>query len=94
MNNVITLEFDRTLNGLAGYDFGVETYHNQVEGKIDLTKKVSIKFPDNIQMIASSFTQGFFEKIVEEIGISGIEQNVEIIAAKEEMKENIIKNLM
>lgn len=94
MNNRIELKFDKTLTGLAGYDFGAETYSRQVEGKISYDNKITIVFPDNIQRIASSFIQGFFEKIVENIGIVGVEKNIDIKSSKKDMKETIIQNLM
>ena len=94
MNNRIELKFDKTLTGLAGYDFGAETYSIQVEGKISYDNKITIVFPDNIQRIASSFIQGFFEKIVENIGIVGVEKNIDIKSSKKDMKETIIQNLM
>lgn len=94
MDNVIILKFDKTLTGLAGYDFGTETFEEQVEGKIDYMRKIEIVFPDNIERIASSFIQGFFEKFIEKIGVSGIEQQIDIKSSKKDMKETIIKNLM
>lgn len=94
MDNVIILKFDKTLTGLAGYDFGTETFEEQVEGKIDYMRKIEIVFPDNIERIASSFIQGFFEKFIEKIGVSGIERQIDIKSSKKDMKETIIKNLM
>lgn len=94
MSNKFELKFEKSLSGLAGYDFGAETYKEQVQGTIDFGQKISFVFPDNIQRIASSFIQGFFEEIVENIGITGIEENVQIISSKSDMKEIIINNLV
>lgn len=94
MNNGVDLKFDKSLCGLAGYDFGVKTYEEQVKNKIIPSQKFTIRFPDNIQRIASSFIQGFFSKLVQDIGVSGIEKNLEIESAKRDMKETIIKNLL
>ncbi|MBS6195468.1 MAG: hypothetical protein KH828_07810 [Clostridiales bacterium] len=94
MDNVIILKFEKSLSGLAGYDFGMETYNKQVEGKIDFSKKATLIFPDNIQRIASSFVQGFFEKIIQQIGISGIRDSIIIESSRANMKEKIVNNLM
>ena len=94
MDNIIKLKFEKSLEGLAGYEFGMETYKNQVENRINFDQKITIVLPDNIQRIASSFIQGFFENIVQHIGVSGVEKNIEIISTKEELKKIIISNLL
>ena len=43
-------------------------------------------FAERIDRIASSFIQGFFQKFVETIGISGIEEKVEIDSSIENLK--------
>lgn len=92
MNN-IKLEFEKSLSGLAGYDFGVEIYNSQVGNKIDFNNNTEIVFPNNIKRIASSFIQGFFAEIVKNIGITGIEEKIEFISQKENMKKTILDNL-
>lgn len=94
MDNKIFLSFEKSLSGLAGFDFGMETYQKQVYGKVDFNKKITLVFPDNIKRIASSFIQGFFEDFIRHIGLSGIEENLEIQSAKPDMKETIITNLL
>jgi hypothetical protein len=94
VDNIIKLKFEKSLEGLAGYEFGMETYKNQVENRINFDQKITIVFPDNIQRIASSFIQGFFENIVQHIGVSGVEKNIEINSTKEELKKIIISNLL
>lgn len=94
MENVIYLQFDKILTGLAGYDYGLETYNNQVAEKIDFGNKITIVFPDTIQRIASSFIQGFFANFVRQIGISGIENNITIRLGQKDIKEKIINNLL
>ncbi len=94
MENKIELSFDKRLSGLAGYQYGVNEYKRQVEGKINFEQDIVLIFPDNIVRIASSFIQGFFGEIVKRIGISGIEDNVEILSVRKDMKEVIIKNLL
>lgn len=94
MDNVIRLRFEKSLEGLAGYDFGLETYNTQVDNAVNFEQKVTIVFPDNIHRIASSFIQGFFEQIVQQIGVSGVETNIEIDSSRKDMKDIIIKNLL
>ena len=94
MNNKVILLFEKSLAGLAGYDFGAKTFQEQVKGKIDYNKDFEIVFPDNIERVASSFVQGFFEEIVQNIGITGVEEKVKISSSKDNMKQIIIKNLI
>lgn len=94
MDQSIRLKFDKTLTGLAGYQFGASTYRTQVQDKICFENNITIEFPENIQRIASSFIQGFFEDIMNHIGIEGIEKKVTIISSRADMKKNIIQNLL
>ena len=40
MDNVIRLEFEKSLSGLAGYDFGLAVYYEQIEKKVNLEGKI------------------------------------------------------
>ncbi len=94
MKNIIELQIDKALTGLAGYDYGKKVYDEQVKCNIDFTKAITVIFPDNIQRIASSFVQGFFEDFVKQIGLSGIENNVTIKASSEKLICSIMNNLL
>lgn len=94
MKNEIVLEFDKVISGLAGYDYGKEVFELQVKDKIDYNDKIIIVFPETIQRVASSFVQGFFEEIVEKVGIYGVENNIEIRSSKPDMKQIIVNNLV
>ena len=94
MNNRIEIKVDKAITGLAGYDYGKKVFIEQAADKIDFNNKIIIVFPENIQRMASSFIQGFFEEIVKNIGISGIEANVEIQSGNEKLKNIILDNLI
>lgn len=94
MNNTFELEFGNTITKLAGNDFGCEIYNTQVRDYIDFTQDITIIFPNRIDSIASSFVQGFFDEIVANIGISGIENMVEIISSIPNVKKIVIDNLL
>ena len=94
MNNIVEIEVDKSITGLAGYDYGKKIYTEQVKNKIDLQQNFVIVFPDNIQRMASSFIQGFFEEIVGEIGILGVERQLEVRSSNINFKEIIVKNLI
>lgn len=93
MDNKIVLSFDKTITRLAGHEYGKREYNAQCQGKIDFNKKITIEFPDNIEKLASSFVQGFFEEFVQNIGLEGIENNVNIIS-RNDIKEQILNNLI
>lgn len=94
MSNRIEIKVDKAITGLAGYDYGKKIFMEQAADKIDFNDKIIIVFPENIQRMASSFIQGFFEEIVKNIGISGIEANVEIQSGNEKLKNIILDNLI
>ena len=90
----IALVFDKTETGLAGNPYGKSVYKKQVKDRYtDFSKKLEIVFPDNIEQVASSFVQGFFSELVDEIGYEGIEQNVSIKAKDETLADTILKRL-
>ncbi len=92
MANQVTLCFDSTLTRLAGYSYGKTIYETQVKGRLDLSKKAYLVFPQTIIKAASSFVQGFFENIIAEIGIDAIGDSLELIC-NNELKESIMKSL-
>lgn len=79
MNNEFTLTFpDKTLTKLTGNKYGRSIFCSQIKESISYTEKIIFIFPDYIDNIGSSFIQGFFDEIVKNIGISGVEKLVEI----------------
>ena len=91
--NKIALSFSKSLSNLAGYEFGLSTFKEQVKGNIDLRKEFFIEFPPEIKGVASSFVQGFFEEIVEEIGLLATEQRAKIISLNSNIQENLLRKL-
>lgn len=92
--NKIVLKFDKTAILLAGRDYGIKIYNEQVKDKIDFKNQIILVFPDNIQSMASSFIQGFFLGFVENIGIVGIEEKVTIEDNGKNFKKLVIDNLI
>lgn len=91
--NTINLMFDKSETRLAGFPYGEAVFKSQVEDKINYSEEINIIFPDNIEKIASSFIQGFFSKIIQNIGYTGFEKNVHIHCSSEELKQYIRKNI-
>lgn len=81
--NMIYLNFDSTLRGLAGYQFGAETYLKQVKNKLSKDSINVLFFPETIDKVAISFVQGFWGRIIQDncnldkITIKGNEKFVE-----------------
>lgn len=94
-NNEFKLTFsDKTLSNLTGNKYGRSTFNSQVKNSISYDKPIVIVFPDYIDNIGSSFIQGFFDEIVGQIGLSGIENMVEIRSNTiENIKSYILKKL-
>mgnify|MGYP004515545431 FL=1 len=93
MDNSIVLEFDKSIPNLAGYEYGVSIYEEQIKGKLDISKNFEIAFPDYIEMIASSFVQGLFSDIVNQIGLANTESRLTIKAATLDIAESIKRKL-
>lgn len=94
MENYFVLELDKMVTKLAGNPLGREIYNTQVKGKVDFTKNIIIEFPDRIDTIASSFIQGFFEDMLKNLGVMGIEKKVEVKSNIRDLKEIIMDNLI
>lgn len=93
MENKIELVFDKATTRLAGNPYGRAVYNEQIAGKIDYEKMNVIYFPDNIEKVASSFTQGLFAEIIENVGYSGVNDTVIIKAKNEELEKTIYEDL-
>lgn len=93
MEQKITLIFKKDLTKLAGNPFGQKTYEEQVKGKVDLTQKINFIIPSAIDRVASSFIQGFFSEIVDEIGIVGIEELIDFESSIPDFKDFVLENL-
>ena len=85
-DNIIRLQFDKSLSCLAGNPYGKSVYDDQVKGKLDFKCKNIIEFPSYIDDIAISFIQGFFKNIVMD--------NVEIRVSSEDLRKKILDNVL
>ena len=88
MENKAILTFDANVIGLAGYEYGKQIYDLQVRDKIDISQEFYIEIPSNIQFAASSFVQGFFSQIIDQIGLTQTEERAIIISENEKIKNN------
>ena len=93
MEQTIKLIFKGDLTKLAGNAFGKNTYETQVKDVIDFNKSIVFEFPMQIDRIASSFVQGFFDEIINEIGVDGVEQQITYISSIPDLKGFVLENL-
>lgn len=92
--NVFKLEISDNYSNLVGYKYGSRIFKKQVKSHIDYNKKITIIFPPFICNISTTFIQGFFENFVCNLGISGINKYVDVIATGiPNVKVLIIKKL-
>lgn len=94
MENNFVLEFDKTITKLAGNSLGKRVFKEQVLKNINYKSDITITIPERIDTVASAFIQGFFEDIVSNIGIKGVENKVIIISSIPNIKDLIIQNLL
>ena len=93
MEQTIKLVFKNDLTKLAGNAFGKNTYETQVKEVIDFNASITFEIPAQIDRIASSFVQGFFDEIVKEIGVDGIEKQIDYISSIADLKYFVLDNL-
>ena len=93
-SNKFELDFNKSLTKLSGFDLGKDMFDKQIKDKVKYNDgNIEVIIPDRVDLIGSSFIQGFFEDMVNNIGISGIEKKVIIKSAIPNIKEIIIDNL-
>lgn len=91
MDNTFLIDIaDKSVTKLSGNTLGRSIYDEQVKEKIEFNGKMTFIFPERIDMLGSSFIQGFFYDIVGKIGIQGVEERVEVVAQNIENINNIV----
>lgn len=94
-NNTVKLNFDKSVTRLAGYEFGVKTYEDQINGKINFNElPITIEFPEQIVRVASSFVQGFFKTLTEKFGYNLIGNEVILKSRHQSLIDSIESNLL
>ncbi|CCY66763.1 putative uncharacterized protein [Clostridium sp. CAG:678] len=94
-NNTVKLQFDKAVTRLAGYEFGVKTYEDQINGKINFNElPITIEFPEQIVRVASSFAQGFFKALTEKFGYNLIGKEIILKSENQSLIDSIINNLL
>ncbi len=93
MTNGVTLVFKKDIVCLAGYDYGKLIYDTQVNSKIDFGHDFYITIPDDIELIFSSFIQGFLCDIINSIGVSSTKKRIHIISKNPQIEQFFLKEL-
>lgn len=89
MNNWFELNFDKSMTCIAGFEYGEEVFNTQIKGSISYSDNITVVFPDRIVRVASSFVQGLFKEIIDNIGYEGVDRQVTIISGSERLTEQI-----
>lgn len=90
---MIKLKFDKKDSGLAGGDYGAEIFNSQVKNEIDHNEEVTIEFPENIRIVASSFIQGFFSELIESEGFDYIMEHFTLVTGSKELDKKLIERI-
>ena len=89
----IELKLDRSLIALAGNPFGRKVFEEQVKSCLDTDTDYCIVFPKNVEMVGSSFVQGFFNYWLQTIGLDGILKHIKVEASSPDLVSTIYANL-
>ncbi len=90
---LINLDFPQTLTRLTLNSYGREIFKEQVADKIDYEQLNIIHFPDRIIRISSSFVQGFFTEIVNNIGYEKLQEHIRIDTVNDKVEKSVWDNL-
>jgi hypothetical protein len=93
MNNTFKLVFDKSITCIAGYEYGEEVFKKQVMNNISYDDTITIIFPERIVKVASSFIQGLFKEIINNIGYEGVEKKVIIKTGSEELTKQMMDRI-
>lgn len=86
----IELVFAEGNRGLAWFDKGVKTYEEQVKPNYTgINDKITLKFPEHIEQVTSSFVQGLFDEWIHSNGYQWIQENVIIETSGDYLREAI-----
>ena len=85
----IALKFPKTVTALVGFEYGEKIYKEQVKDEIQWTDDIVIVFPDEVKSVAISFVQGFYNGIVQQIGLQGAIEKIVIKACTPELVNKI-----
>ena len=88
----INLVFDNSISRLSGNSYGEEIYIEQVNGKINLSEKNVIVFPNYIEDVAISFIQGFTKNILKVIPKDEFFDHV-LIEGTDKVKNKFLKGV-
>ena len=90
----ISLRFKSSVVSLAGNPYGKKVFREQVIPQLEDSAEYCVVFPDHIEMIASSFVQGFFSYWLPNFGIDGVLQKITVKARSQELEKKIMDNLI
>lgn len=97
--NEIRLKFDNGSTGLAGNDFGQQTFKDQIlpylkDAEFKSDTKIALIFPPHIRRVAISFTQGLTAEIANKVGRSNLPAVLEIQTGRESLTSKIYKDMI
>ena len=93
MDNTVMLEFDKMRTGLAFNPFGKATFVDQIKGKVNENESITLVFPNRIERIAPSFTQGLFSEWIDRHGVNWVRKNVDVVVRDNELREYVYNSL-
>lgn len=97
MEKIIDLDFGSPDTiALAGDKEGKEVFKQQVESQLtdeEWQGKITIRFPESIIIIGTSFWAGFVQPIVKRIGSDGIIKRVTFVTSSKRLTEGLYRDL-
>ncbi|MFA5470694.1 MAG: hypothetical protein WC219_01420 [Acholeplasmataceae bacterium] len=91
--NTIELIFSNSIVTLTGNPFGRKIYETQVKEKFRYNEINEILFPEHIEKVAISFSQGLIHEILGKINKNELEKYIVIKASSDELQQKILADM-
>ncbi|MBO5435310.1 hypothetical protein J6A31_05795 [bacterium] len=92
--NRVALTFNKNIVALGSRENGRNAYAEYARGKLNPNEDFYIEVPDTIKWVSSSFVQGFFEEIVNQIGYSLTQKRMHIICTNTKIAKDFKNKLI
>lgn len=89
----ITLE-DKTITNLVGNRFGRFAFEKSGGRQLDFSGDILLIFPAEVDRVSPSFIQGFFNEILDHIELTKLEEVLVVESRVDDLKAQIIKDLL
>ena len=90
----IALKIPNTYSFITGNDFGRKVYEEQIRNSYSAGEECTIVFPNTVEGVSISFTQGLISEIASQIGKDEILRTITFEASTEYLVDKIRRDII